>query len=206
VAPRSARQRRLTRRFFARPSHVVAPALLGKVLVHGHRAGVIVETEAYLGPHDLASHARFGRTKRNAVMFGEAGVTYVYLCYGMYDLFNIVTGARGRPEAVLIRALEPLAGVDRAPSTARGPGKLTRALGISRAHNEIDLVASDELYVRAGRRVPAERVAAGPRVGVDYAGAWADEPLRFWIDGHAAVSRRPRRRAPAAPELVDSPR
>ncbi len=186
--------RRLGRRFFARPADVVARALLGKVLVCGERAGVVVETEAYVGPHDLACHARVGRTKRTEVMFGEPGLAYVYLCYGIYDLLNVVTGRLGHPEAVLVRALEPLAGMDGSPHTARGPGKLTRALGVTRAQNGLDVVSSQELFFRAGRRVRAEQIASGPRVGVDYAGAWADEPLRFWIDGHAAVSRRPARR------------
>jgi DNA-3-methyladenine glycosylase len=195
-ADRPARCRRLGRRFFARPADVVARALLGKVLVHGERAGVVVETEAYLGAHDAASHARFGRTPRNDVMFGIPGITYVYLCYGMYDLFNVVTGRLGEPQAVLIRALEPRTGMPASPSTARGPGKLTRALGLSRAHNRVDLIASEALYIRPGRRVPAELVCAGPRVGVDYAGSWADTPLRFWIGGHESVSRPARRRAP----------
>lgn len=178
---------------------MVARALLGKVLVRGERAGAIVETEAYVGSHDLACHARFGRTKRTEIMFGEPGTAYVYLCYGIHDLFNVVTGSRGSPEAVLIRALEPLAGLDPAPATARGPGKLTRALGITRADNGLDLVLAPDLIVRTGRRVRPDRIASGPRVGVDYAGAWADAPLRYWIEGSAAVSRRarsrPRRRA-----------
>jgi DNA-3-methyladenine glycosylase len=197
-AARSIRPRRLSRRFFARPAQMVARALLGKVLVHGARAGIIVETEAYLGQSDLASHARFGRTRRNEVMFGQAGMAYIYLCYGMYDLFNVVTGAPGEPQAVLIRALEPLAGMDPAPDTARGPGKLTRALGLSRAHNRVDLVESAETFLRPGRRVVSEHIAVGPRIGVDYAGAWASEPLRFWIADHRAVSRPPRRHAAAA--------
>ena len=203
-APGTTSRRRLSRRFFSRSADVVARALLGKVLVHGDRAGVVVETEAYLGTHDQASHARFGRTKRNDVMFGDAGVAYVYLCYGMYDLFNVVTGPRGRPEAVLIRALEPMTGLSPSPAIARGPGKLTRALGLSRAHNRVDLVESEVLTIRPGRRVAPEMIAAGPRVGVDYAGAWADEPLRFWIDGHPAVSRRPSPRRRAGDDATSS--
>ena len=179
----------MTARFFARGAHAVARALLGKTLVCGDRAGVIVETEAYLGPDDLASHARFGRTDRNAVMFGPGGVAYVYLIYGMYDMFNVVTGPEGRAEAVLIRALEPARGVESSAAAARGPGKLTRALGISRRHNGTDLCHSDELFLAAGPRVRPDRIACGPRIGVDYAGEWARAPLRFWIDGHPAVSR-----------------
>lgn len=181
---------RLTHRFFARGSDAVARALLGKTLVCGDRAGLIVETEAYLGPDDLASHARFGRTERNAVMFGPGGVAYVYLIYGMYDMFNVVTGPEGRAQAVLVRALEPARGLNGDPTAARGPGKLTRALGISRRHNGTDLVRSGDLYVAAGgARVARERIACGPRIGVDYAGEWARAPLRFWIDGHPSVSR-----------------
>lgn len=187
----------LSRAFYRQPSDVVARRLLGKQLVHGERSGIIVETEAYLGPHDAASHARFGRTERNAVMFGPGGVTYVYLCYGMYDLFNVVTGRDGEPQAVLIRALEPVSGIDLDIATARGPGKLTRALGLGRADSGRDLTASPALTIRHGRRVPASHIASGPRIGVDYAGEWAHAPLRFWIAGHPAVSRpaRARRRA-----------
>lgn len=181
---------RLSRRFYARNAEVVARALLGKVLAFGDRAGVIVETEAYLGAEDLASHARFGQTTRNAVMFGPAGVSYVYLCYGVYDLFNVVTGPDGAAQAVLVRALEPLAGIDPGMDTARGPGKLTRALGLSREHSGIDLTCDDRLTIRAGRRVAAARIRRGPRVGVDYARDWALAPLRFWIDSHPAVSGR----------------
>ncbi len=183
---RRVRPERLSPRFFARRSDAVARALIGKTLVCGDRAGVIVETEAYLGPDDLASHARFGKTDRNAVMFGPGGVAYVYLIYGMYDMFNVVTGPAGRAEAVLVRALE-IAGD---AAAARGPGKLTRALGISRRkHNGTDLVRSADLFVAPGPPVARERIARGPRIGVDYAGDWAQAPLRFWLDGHPSVSR-----------------
>ncbi|HLU69109.1 MAG TPA: DNA-3-methyladenine glycosylase [Kofleriaceae bacterium] len=179
---------RLSRRFFSRPSEVVARALLGKRLVCGGRAGVIVETEAYVGPHDLACHARFGVTDRNAVMWGPGGFSYVYLIYGIHDMFNVVTGPAGHGEAVLVRAIEPRGGWGD-PAAGRGPGKLTRALGISRRHNGIDLCASDDLYIEDGARVAPERIARGPRVGIDYAGEWARSPLRFWLAGHPAVSK-----------------
>src|SRR5262245_11623920 len=147
---------RLTRRFFARPSEVVARALLGKLLVCGGRAGVVVETEAYLGADNKASHARFGPTSRNAVMFGPGGVAYVYLIYGMYDMFNIVTGRDGEPQAVLVRAVHPAAGIAGGPAAAAGPGKVCRALGISRSrHHGIDLTASTELFLTSGSRVAA---------------------------------------------------
>jgi len=181
---------RLSRRFFARPSDVVARALLGKVLVCGRRAGLVVETEAYLGPDDKASHARFGPTSRNAVMFGPGGVSYVYLIYGMYDMFNVVTGRDGEPGAVLVRAVDPARGIAGGSGSATGPGKLCRALGISRArHHGVDLTASRGLFLAAGERVAPDRIARGPRVGIDYAGEWAPAPLRFWVDGHPAVSR-----------------
>jgi DNA-3-methyladenine glycosylase len=180
---------RLSRRFFSRPSQVVARALLGKLLVCGRRAGLVVETEAYLGPDDKASHARFGSSSRSAVMFGPGGVSYVYLIYGIYDMFNIVTGRDGEGQAVLVRAVDPTRGVEGGPASARGPGKLTRALGITRArHNGIDLTESADLFLVQGSRVAPERVARGPRIGIDYAGEW----VRFWVDGHPAVSRAPR--------------
>jgi DNA-3-methyladenine glycosylase len=177
----------LPRRFYARRSDVVARALLGKLLVHGDRAGIIVETEAYLGGEDRASHARFGKTARNAVMFGPGGVSYVYLCYGIHELFNVVTGPDGHAQAVLLRALEPAAGLPADMALARGPGKLTRTLGLGRRHSGLDLTASD-VTIRPGRRVPSARIRSGPRVGVDYAGEWASAPLRFWLDSHPAVS------------------
>lgn len=169
---------------------MVARALLGKVLVAGSRAGLVVETEAYLGPDDRASHARFGRTARNAVMFGPGGIAYVYLIYGMYDMFNVVTGRDGDAQAVLVRAVEIQPGARSAAGLGRGPGKLCRVLGISRIrHNGVDLTSSGDLTITAGARVAPDRVASGPRVGVDYAGEWARAPLRYWIDGHPAVSR-----------------
>ena len=183
------RQVRLSRRFYQRAPELLARALLGKAVVIGEQTGIIVETEAYLGTRDLASHARFGLTQRNRVMFGQAGVAYVYLCYGMHNMLNVVSGREGDPGAVLIRALD--LGSD--PALARGPGKLTRALGVTREHNSIDLVTDDHMYIRHDRRINPDRIARGPRIGVDYAGAWADALLRFWIADHPAVSRRPGR-------------
>lgn len=192
--------RRLSARFFCQPSEALARALLGKTLVHAGRSGTIVETEAYLGPEDLASHARFGPTARNRVMFGPGGVAYVYLCYGVHEMLNVVSGRDGEPGAVLVRALEPGAGLGSDPSVARGPGKLTRALGLSRAHNGIDLRGDPRLFIAGGRRVRDPDVATGPRIGVAYAGAWAGAPLRFWIAGHPAVSRLPRAARSRPPE------
>ena len=182
---------RLSRRFFARPADTVARALLGKRLVHGERSGIIVETEAYLGAFDAASHARFGLTRRNAPMFGPAGVSYVYLCYGMYDLFNIVTGVDGEGQAVLIRALE-LEGEE--PEIARGPGKLTRALAIDRSHDSLDMTSSERLYVTSARRPRADAISTSGRIGVDYAGDWANKELRYFLTDHPAVSGKRKRR------------
>jgi DNA-3-methyladenine glycosylase len=180
--------------WFARDVVTVARELVGSVLVHGRRAGIIVETEAYLGPEDLASHTRFGVTKRNAVMFGPGGRAYVYLCYGVHEMFNIVTGADGDGQAVLIRAIAPLVGLPDDAAVGRGPGKVTRALSIDRRHDRRDL-ARGALFVaaRAGAVDAPAPIAIGPRIGVDFAGAWAERPLRFWWQDHPAVSSSPRR-------------
>ena len=173
---------------------MVARALLGKVLVHGRKAGRIVETEAYVGTHDLACHAARGRTPRNALLWGPPGRAYVYFIYGMHWCFNAVTSREGVASAVLVRGLEPLAGLP--PGTRLdGPARLCRALGITGAQNGLDLVHSSLRILDA----PALRrgaVARGPRIGVDYAGEWAAAPLRFWVVGSSGVSlgsgRQPR--------------
>jgi DNA-3-methyladenine glycosylase len=181
----------LPRAFYARPALQLARALLGMVLVHrsaaGERAGVIVETEAYLGTRDLASHASKGRTARTDVMFGPPGFAYVYLIYGMHHCMNIVCARDGHASAVLLRGLAPLHGIAPEQRTD-GPGRLTDALGITRAHNRLDL-CGDTLFLRAGTPPGSAHVARGPRIGVDYAGAWAARPYRFWIKEHPQVSR-----------------
>jgi DNA-3-methyladenine glycosylase len=177
---------RLPAAWFHRDVVTVAKELVGCALVHRSRAGMIVETEAYLGPEDLASHARFGPTARTSVMFGRGGISYVYLCYGIHQMFNIVTGTEGEGQAVLIRAIAPLHGLPDDPSVGRGPGKVTKALGLDRSHDRQDL-AKGLLYVAA--HVDDAVVASGPRIGVDYAGAWAARPLRFWWKDHPSVSR-----------------
>jgi len=179
---------RLPQTWFARDVATVARELIGCALVHGRRAGIIVETEAYLGPEDLASHTRFGVTKRNGVMFGAGGVAYVYLCYGVHEMFNIVTGPDGEGQAVLIRAIAPLAGLPAEDHTVgSGPGKVTRALDIDRRRHDRRDLARGSLYVAAARE--PEEVAVGARIGVDFAGPWAARPLRFWWKDHPAVSR-----------------
>ncbi|MDQ6669919.1 MAG: DNA-3-methyladenine glycosylase [Chloroflexota bacterium] len=180
---------RLPHSFYARPTLLVAREMLGKVLVHVEdgvrRAGRIVETEAYVGPGDAASHARSGPSKRGALMWGTPGVAYVYLIYGMHHCFNAVTEADGFPGAVLVRAIEPLENANR----SSGPGLVCRALGIDRTCSGTDLVTGN-LGLEDAPAVPDEDVRVGPRVGVDYAGAWAGQPWRFWVATSAHVSRR----------------
>lgn len=176
---------RLPSEFYRRDALTVARELVGCVLVHRRRAGVIVETEAYLGPEDAASHARFGPTPRNSVMFGPGGRSYVYLCYGIHELFNIITGVAGEGQAVLVRAIAPYAGLPDDATIGRGPGKLTTALAIDRRHDRKDLTRGPLFVARGGAPV---RIATGPRIGVAYAGDWAHRPFRFWWSGHASVS------------------
>jgi DNA-3-methyladenine glycosylase len=180
--------RKLGRRFFTRDAIDVAPDLLGKILVH-RRGGEefrarIVETEAYVGAHDLACHAAKGRTGRTEVMFGPGGHAYVYLIYGMYQMLNIVTGRTGDAQAVLIRAGEALDGWE---ADLSGPGKLARAMEIGRAQNGVDMTG-DELFVLDD---PSDRpsVTKSKRVGIDYAGEWKDELLRFYDAASKAVSK-----------------
>lgn len=182
----------LSRAFYTRRSpSALAHDLLGKHLVCNGKAGRIVETEAYLGPEDQASHARFGVTRRNALMFGPGGFAYVYLIYGMHDMFNVIAGTERTPGAVLVRAVELVDGFSGADArAAAGPGKLCRLFGIERVrHDGTDLTASPTLHLTDGRLRRSERVSLSPRVGVDYAGEWATRPLRFSIAGHPAVSR-----------------
>jgi DNA-3-methyladenine glycosylase len=197
---------KLERAFYARDTRTVARALLGKVLVHldggVRRAARIVETEAYHGPGDLASHARAGPTQRAAIMFGPPGVAYVYLIYGTSHCMNVVTGPEGFPSAVLLRAGEPVEGC---LHSTRGPGNLCRALGITRAHdNGRDLVGED-LFVEDAPS-PAERIVTGPRVNVDSAGGWAARPWRYALLGNPCVSRPPPWAVPQARVSRGGPR
>lgn len=192
----------LERAWFDRPSIQLARDLLGARLVHesevGPVGGRIVEVEAYRGPEDLAAHSSRGRTARNSVMFGPPGRLYVYLIYGLHHCLNVVAGPGDKPEAVLIRALEIDEGLalarqrrgERSPARrlASGPGNVGQALGVDRRLNGADLLTGP---VRVEPRVgPRPRASAGPRVGVDYAGAWAARPMRFWITDDPHVSRR----------------
>jgi DNA-3-methyladenine glycosylase len=173
----------------------VARTLLGKLLVHGPAAGIIVETEAYLGGDDLAAHSARGITDRTRVIFGLPGHAYVYFIYGMYECLNLVAEPAGKPGCVLIRALEPVAGVDlmqhRRPAArkpehiANGPGKLTLAMGITRRHNGAD-VTRGNLVVRQPSAAPDFEIAVTPRIGITKC---ADLPLRFLIAGNRFVSK-----------------
>ena len=196
--------RKLARDFYARPVLKVARDCIGKVLVHrtgdGVAAGRIVEVEAYRGPLDLAAHSARGLTRRTAVMYGPPGHAYVYLLYGISWAMNIVTTAEGAPHAVLIRAIEPLRGVDliarrrRKPLESReltnGPGKLTNALAITGADYGRDLCGS-QLYLERPD-LPAGRIGRSTRINVDYAGTWASKPWRFYERGNRYVSVPPR--------------
>lgn len=187
--------------FYARPAEEVARDLLGCAIVRDIDgtlcAAMVVETEAYVGPHDEASHAaeRFGRTARNEVMFGHPGVAYVYLIYGVHWCLNAVTDSEGFPAAVLIRAAAALDGLPvmrgHRPGRPdvellRGPGNLCRALAIDRDLNGHDL-AQPPLRIVPGQTFPDSAIARGPRIGITRA---VEHPLRFWVRGSAAVSGR----------------
>jgi DNA-3-methyladenine glycosylase len=185
----------LKRVFYERPAVEVARALLGKVLVHGPAAGIIVETEAYLGGEDLAAHSARGVTERTRVIFGPPGHAYVYFIYGMYECLNLVCEPEGQPGCVLIRALEPAGGIDlmqrRRPAAkkpealASGPGKLTLAMGITRAQNGVD-VTRGNLVVREPYDPREVEVAVSKRIGITKS---ADLPLRFFVRGNRFVSK-----------------
>lgn len=189
---------------------VVARECIGKILVHrtaaGETAGRIVEAEAYRGPADLASHSSRGLTKRTAAMYGPPGHAYVYLLYGISWALNLVVANEGEPHAVLIRALEPLRGVElmarrRAqPATSRlltnGPGKLAQAMAITGADYGRDLCGCElfleEAEHRTERIAIAGNIGRSRRINVDYAGAWAKRPWRFYERGNPYVSVPPR--------------
>ena len=181
--------KKLPRSFYARDTMTVAQELLGKHVVHVvrgvERVGKIVEVEAYLGPHDRAAHSCKGLTPRTKVMFGPPGHAYVYLIYGIHHCLNVVTEPEGHGSAVLIRALEPVSKISRKTC---GPGLLCKALGVDRSRNGADLLGN-QLYV-ADAGVDEFRIVRRPRIGVDYAGAWARRLLRFYIRGNAHVSKR----------------
>ncbi len=201
--------RKLPREFYTRNNVLtVARQLLGQVLVvlepTGERtAGTIVETEAYRGPEDRASHAFGGRrTTRTETMYRVGGTAYVFFVYGMYYHFNVVTNVADVPHAVLIRAIEPVEGIERMRerragqpdhAMANGPGKLCIALGIDRSFDRADLLGNRVWIERGEQRIAPADIASGPRIGVDYAGEWAQKPWRFWVRGNRYISRREKR-------------
>ncbi len=197
----------LTRAFFRRDPVTVARALLGqrlvRVLADGTRlAGIVVETEAYLGAIDRAAHTWNGRrTARNASMWRDGGHAYVYFTYGMHFCMNVVTETEGKPTAVLLRALEPMEGLERMrrfrgracrrdTDLCSGPAKLCQALRIDRTLDGTDLTASGALFIERvrWRCLAKEKIAVTPRIGVGYAEEWAEKLLRFHVAGHEHVS------------------
>jgi DNA-3-methyladenine glycosylase len=197
--------RKLPRNFYTRTNVLaVSRELLGKLLVvpdvRGRRvAGKIVEVEAYRGPEDRASHAYGGRrTKRTETMYQLGGVAYVYFVYGMYNQFNVVTNVGDVPHAILVRALEPVEGIEIMRSRrhahpdrnlTNGPGKLCVAMGIDRQLDRADLLG-ERVWLEDFEKVPTTKIAKGPRIGIDYAENWIEKPWRFWIRGNEYVSRR----------------
>lgn len=187
----------LPRAFFARPCLEVARDLLGRHLVRDDVVLRITEVEAYVGPEDSACHAARGRTARNAAMFGPPGTAYVYTCYGLHQLLNLVTDRVDHPAAVLIRAAEPVAGLatvqarrggKQGPVLLTGPGKVGAALALDPGWSGHDLCAPGGLEVHAG--APVERCLRGPRVGIDYAEPVdRDAPWRFAVPGTRWVTR-----------------
>ncbi|WHY70929.1 DNA-3-methyladenine glycosylase [Fictibacillus enclensis] len=199
---------------FEYPTLQLARKLLGMELVHeteeGLTSGFIVEAEAYLGPEDRAAHSYGGRrTPRTEIMYAEAGHVYVYFIYGMHTCFNIVSGPLHKPEAILIRALEPKEGIPlmmerrnmavslmdngawnlkELKKLADGPGKLCKAMGITLEDYGVKL-NSEHLYLREYRDVPEQDIVSGPRIGVDYAGEAALYPYRFWVKDNLYVSK-----------------
>jgi len=184
----------LKRNFFERDTLLVARELLGTILVrhyNGRRmSGMVIETEAYLGADDSASHAFRGKTPRNQIMFGPAGIAYVYFTYGMHHLLNVVTEAQDNPRAVLFRAIMPLRGQrqmealrgKRGKELANGPAKLCRAMAIDLSLNAWDLTRGKKLWLENHNTIPENFICIGPRIGIDYAASKDRDALwRFWV-------------------------
>ena len=184
----------------------IAEELLGKILVTNWdgiiTSGRIVECEAYAGVIDKASHASGGRrTKRNEIMYGAGGYAYVYLCYGIHHLFNVVTNSKDIPHAILIRGVEPMKGIDEMlertgkekpdNTLTRGPGNVSKALAISTEHTGMSLLNPHLYLADDGHRYKKKEIAASPRIGVDYAGNDALLPYRFYVRGNPFVSGKP---------------
>ncbi len=179
-------------------------ALLGKILysnINGQlSSGMITETEAYKAPEDRASHAFGGkRTKRTEVFFEKGGISYVYLCYGIHHLFNVITNKKNIPHAILIRAIEPIEGIKYmlerrnkiivSPPLTCGPGSMSQAMGFTMAHNKIDLQGNEIWIEDNGILLSEKEIVKGPRIGVDYAGDYASMPWRFGIKDNKWISK-----------------
>jgi DNA-3-methyladenine glycosylase len=196
---------KIEKEFYLREDVVqISKDLLGKVLYTNIdkklTAGIIVETEAYMAPDDKASHAyNFRRTSRTETFYNDGGLSYVYLCYGIHYLFNIITNTKEIPHAVLIRAIEPIEGVDimlhrrkkNKPTydLTAGPGSLSMALGITSKHNALDLTGNTIWVEDKGMIVPEKKIIKSPRIGVAYAEEWAAKPLRFRIKDNPWTSK-----------------
>ncbi|WP_454785131.1 DNA-3-methyladenine glycosylase [Legionella sp. WA2024007413] len=181
--------RKLPKTFYERDTIIVAKELLGKYIIHNHAGveyvGRIVEVEAYLGEHDLASHSSKGITQRTKVMYGPAGYAYIYLIYGMYYCTNIVTEAEGIGSAILLRAIEPIKNIQ---GRTQGPGLLSRAMHIDKHLNQQDLT-SDTFYIAKAENQEPFIIVEKPRIGVHYAKDWAEKLLRFYIKDNAFISK-----------------
>lgn len=196
----------LPRSFYLVSGLELAPRLLGQILCsrtpEGVTKGRIVEVEAYLGPDDRGAHSYGGvPTPRTQIQYGPGGYSYVFLIYGMHSCMNVVAAGPGQPEVVLLRALEPLEGQElmaarrKSRDLCAGPGKLCKAMGITKAWNGLDL-CGDQLWMEAGEPVPPENIALSPRVNIDYAGADVARPWRFFVKDSPFVSKVPARFAP----------
>ena len=197
---------KMERDFYLRGADIVAPELLGKLLVHrtaaGLTAGMIVEAEAYLGPEDDGAHSYGGRrTERTAVQYGPGGYSYVFSIYGMHFCFNAVCAQEGKPEVVLIRALEPVEGIalmekrrgsQSLTGLCSGPGKLCAALNITKAQYGLDLCGG-ELFITEYKTIAADKIRTSPRINIDYAEKCRDYPWRYFLADDPHVSKVPKR-------------
>lgn len=193
---------RLDRAFYLRDANAVARDLLGKLLVHNSRggmtSGIIIEVETYIGPFDKGSHA-YGnkRTERTEIQFGLGGYAYIYTIYGMHSCFNVVTNVMGKPEVVLVRALEPVEGIElmhqrrgtrKCMELCNGPGKLCGAMGITKAQYGLDLCAT-ELYLIPWKEIKESQIMVSPRINIDYAEDCKDYYWRYFIKDNPFVSK-----------------
>jgi DNA-3-methyladenine glycosylase len=205
----------LPTKFYNRPTLTVARELLGARLVrilNGIKlVGLITETEAYIGETDLACHAKAGLTSRTAPMFGPPGHAYVYFTYGNHWMLNAVTEKEGFPAAVLIRAIQPIEGIDvimerRQRRDTLGPGKLTQALGITKSENNVNLTeANSSLWIEAGQVIPEKSVTIGPRVGLNKTPEpWLSKPWRFLVKDYVIASRTLAKQSPNKQEIASS--